>query len=117
MHIHAESMERLRSQINAARHTHGMPATGISINSWLRSPEHNRAIGGAGDSRHIHGDACDITVGEIKRLCPWHDGSADFDHIADRVFANGGFGQYPAGARHVDSRGYRARWSSWTPGK
>jgi hypothetical protein len=40
-------------------------------------------------------------------------GHGTFDRAADRVFANGGFGTYPSGARHTDSRGSRARWSSF----
>ena len=71
------------------------------------------AIGGATNSRHIYGDACDIALEEIKRLCPWEGGRADFDRACDKIFAGGGFGQYPMGSRHVDSRGNRARWTSF----
>lgn len=116
-HVHAANMEILRRRVNGLRAQHGKPETGINILSWIRSPEHNRQVGGAADSRHIHGDACDISVQEIDRLCPWKGGRDTFDQIADNVFKNGGFGQYPAGNRHVDSRGSRARWTSFTPGR
>ena len=112
---HARNLETLRARINQARSSHGLPATGITILSWARSWEHNKAVGGAGNSQHLYFLATDITREEVRRLTPW-DTSA-FDKLANAVFANGGFGQYPGGNRHVDSRGYRARWTSFTPGK
>ena len=33
--------------------------------------------------------------------------------VCDKLFANGGVGNYPSGSRHVDSRGTRARWTSF----
>jgi hypothetical protein len=35
------------------------------------------------------------------------------DRAADKVYARGGFGTYPSGSRHTDSRGSQARWSSF----
>lgn len=35
----------------------------LRIVSGYRSPEHNRAVGGARDSRHMHNDAADIPSG------------------------------------------------------
>jgi hypothetical protein len=108
---HAKNLERLRDEITKARRKHGLAPTGIHILSWVRSPLKNRAIGGASQSRHMSGDATDISREEVARLCPWNP--REFDAIANRVFANGGFGQYPGGSRHVDSRGYRSRWTSF----
>lgn len=111
---HAANLERLRAAINAERAKHGLKPAGIPINSWARSWQHNIDVGGARDSQHLYFLATDITRETVRRLCPWKGGSYDFDRITSEVFGDGGFGTYPAGARHVDSRGYRARWSSWT---
>jgi hypothetical protein len=110
---HAGNLERFRDALNAARAKKGLSPTGIFINSWARSWQHNVAVGGAKDSQHLYFLATDITKEEVARICPWSGGGADFDRIASEVFKDGGFGQYPGGARHVDSRGYRARWSSY----
>lgn len=110
---HAKNMDELRRRINRLRVIHKLPEIGININSWARSPQHNKEVHGAPDSRHQYFDACDVTVQEIEALCPWPNGRDDFDRVCDTVFAYGGFGTYPAGNRHVDSRGYKARWSDW----
>lgn len=114
---HAHNLEMLRGALNALRAQHHLPATGIGFVSWVRSPGRNLRVGGAALSRHQYWDATDISLQEIQRICPWPHGHGDFDHVCDTVFTNGGFGTYPGGNRHVDSRGYRARWSEWTPGK
>lgn len=110
---HARNLERLRVQINGERARHGLPATGIPVVSWARSWQHNQAVGGAIDSQHLYFCATDISREAIRKLCPWKGGVEDFDRLAGEVFADGGFGTYPGGARHVDSRGSRARWSTW----
>lgn len=109
---HARALERLRAMINVERKKHGLSETGIRINSWARSWRHNQEVGGAVNSQHLYFVATDITREEVVRLTPWDQGKT-FDRLADKCFGTGGFGQYPAGARHVDSRGWRARWSSW----
>lgn len=108
---HAANLERLRSAVNAARRLKGFKPTGINVLSWARSFEHNRQVGGARDSQHLYFLATDIALPEIERLMPWAAGRADFDGLLERVFADGGIGLYPAGNRHVDSRGQRARWT------
>ena len=107
---HARNLERVREAVNAARGERGLDSTGLAVLSWVRSPRHNREVGGARNSRHLYGDATDHAVQEIDRVLPWRGGRGDFDDIIERVFANGGVGLYPAGNRHVDSRGSRARW-------
>lgn len=47
------------------RRNYGMP---IHINSGYRSPEHNKAVGGAANSQHVYGEACDFTGRDFKRL-------------------------------------------------
>lgn len=46
----------------------------IRVNSGYRSPEVNRAVGGARDSQHMRGQAADITLGSIqKNRALWED--------------------------------------------
>jgi uncharacterized protein YcbK (DUF882 family) len=106
-------LEQVRAHVNDLRATHGLRATGITVLSWARSWEHNKAVGGAKDSQHLYFRACDIALGEILRLCPWSGGRDDFERIIQHVYSKGGIGDYAAGNRHVDCRGYRARWTSY----
>ena len=79
-----------------------------------RHPKLNKEVGGASKSRHIVGEALDITIDDING-----DGSyteADKAIVLDlcerEIIGNrGGLGRYP-GTRsiHIDVRGYRARW-------
>lgn len=109
----ARRMEKLRTEINKRRKGHGLSATGIAVESWWRPAWYNKQIHGAVGSRHISGDACDITRQEIRRLMPWTGGESDFDKLCQSIWPDGGFGTYPAGDRHTDCRGWRARWSSF----
>ena len=109
----AQRMEKLRAAVNQARKSHGKQETGIAVLSWWRPVAYNKQIHGAVNSRHIKGDACDISLQEIQRLMPWPSGQADFDKLCQRIWPDGGFGTYPGGSRHVDCRGYKARWSSY----
>jgi uncharacterized protein YcbK (DUF882 family) len=109
----AHKLEQVRALVNVKRTDHGLNLTGIHILSWARSWEHNKAVGGAKDSQHLYFRACDIALAEIERLCPWPGGRADFESIIQQVYWKGGVGDYSAGNRHVDCRGYRARWTSF----
>lgn len=80
----------------------------VAILSWYRTPAWNAQVGGASQSRHMQADATDFDVGFVDSF-----GSGVFDRAADKVYARGGFGTYPSGSRHTDSRGSRARWSSF----
>jgi uncharacterized protein YcbK (DUF882 family) len=71
----------------------------LPIVSGYRSPSHNKAVGGARDSRHLHNDAADIPAGY-----------ATFDH-AHKAGATG-VGMKGPWAVHVDVRpGPEKRWA------
>lgn len=87
------------------------------INSGHRHPKQNSRIGGANRSKHIAGEAIDISVGDINK-----DGYANqkdkaiLYNLLDRyIIANkGGIGRYPGTMNlHYDIRGTRARWDSY----
>jgi lysozyme len=109
----ARKLEQLKAEINRRRVKHGLKPTGINVLSWYRPEWYNKQVGGAKLSRHIKADAVDISKEEIKRLMPWKGGVEEFDWLANTLQVKDGFGQYPAGNRHLDERGFRARWSSW----
>lgn len=96
---HAFNLERLRKRIGQVP---------IAITSWYRTDAHNRRVGGASKSKHKEAIATDHPVQFVRKV-----GTARFDRHANIVFRNGGMGSYPGGARHTDTRGYRARWTSF----
>src|SRR5213592_3796911 len=71
----AAMMEKVRTAVNEARRVRNLKPTGINVLSWARSWEHNKAVGGAFDSQHLYFRACDISLQEIERLCPWPNGT------------------------------------------
>jgi len=85
--LHPEALDRLQ----ALRNTLGKP---LIVLSAYRSPEHNRAVGGAQRSKHIDGTAFDISMAN-------HDPAA-FEAAA-RAVGFLGFGFYPrSGFMHID---------------
>ena len=118
---------------------HGVDVHGVHVMSGFRSPQYNytggNTTGRADLSRHMYGDASDIYIdddgdGQMDDLN--HDGKvsvADSRVIldaVDRVEAAhpelvGGAGTYTAAPGHgpfihIDTRGYRARWSGTSGG-
>ncbi len=93
---HAHNLEVFRHEVGDV----SLPAL-----SWFRTRAHNDAVNGAEDSRHLVADATDFTSQTVERV-----GRDRFVAVAERVFANGGFGRYASGSTHLDSRGFRARW-------
>ena len=90
--VQAFHMERLR---------HVLGDKPISVLSWYRDPETNRRVGGATSSRHLRAEACDLA--DPVPLA-----------VAERIWGNhGGIGTIGSSSgpvRHVDCRGYAARW-------
>lgn len=86
------------------------------ITNGYRHPHYNALVGGASQSRHIVGEAVDITAKDINK-----DGQINQEDkaiilaIAEEVVGNdGGVGMYPnTMSIHMDTRGYRARWNSF----
>ena len=88
--------------------------TGFTIVNGFRHPNYNAQVGGASKSRHIKGEAVDISIGDIN-----DDGWANqkdkeivLDLLEKKIIrAEGGIGKYPGTMSvHFDVRGYRARW-------
>ena len=73
----------------------------VHVNSGYRTPEHNKRVGGATDSRHVWGFAADFTVRGVKN-------SAVRTRL--RQLEVGGIGTY-ASWTHCDVDGYRRRWT------
>jgi zinc D-Ala-D-Ala carboxypeptidase len=77
----------------------------LILTSAYRSPEHNRRVGGAKNSRHMQGDAFDVRMDN-------HD-PFEFEAAA-RAVGFTGFGFYPkSGFMHIDTgpaREWGARW-------
>ena len=112
----------------------GVDVSGVTVMSGFRTPQYNAGGGNTGGradlSRHMFGDAADIFIdsdhnGAMDDLN--HDGRVDqrdarfIEESVDRVERDhpeliGGAGVYVACCGHgpfihIDSRGYRARWT------
>ena len=78
----------------------------ITINSGYRSEAHNRDIGGVPNSRHLLGQAADITIESLKP-------AEVFRIIEDLIdlgqMLQGGLGLYKTFV-HYDIRKTKARW-------
>ena len=90
--------------VDELRESFGKPCR---ILSSYRSPDYNRAVGGAPLSQHKEFTALDITVDGVSpqrvydRLLEWRKAGK----------FTGGLGFYPsAGFVHIDSRGRNANW-------
>lgn len=102
---HAFKLERVR---------HATGDRPVPIVSFYRSPERNAEVGGASQSQHLRAVATDHPKS-------WADsvryrglvGERAVDRLAADFFADGGYGDYPGGNVHFDSRGWFARWTSF----
>lgn len=78
----------------------------VSINSGYRSPKHNKAVGGVANSRHVKGEAADITV---DGKTPKQVAEAIMKLQKEGKMKKGGVGLYNTFV-HYDIRGYDAKW-------
>lgn len=91
--VNEDAMDKLQ----ALRDKIGKP---FYINSGYRSPEHNRAVGGATHSKHMEGIAFDISLSNQDRQILYQEAMAH---------GFNGIGQYPS-FMHIDTRPNQARW-------
>lgn len=75
----------------------------ISINSWYRDPDSNKAAGGAIYSRHMSGDAVDFVVMGIHAYTVYAELNSWWG-------SRGGLASSSI-FTHIDTRGFYARWS------
>jgi uncharacterized protein YcbK (DUF882 family) len=94
----AKQMQVIRDSFNAP----------IIINSAYRSPAYNSMIGGAKQSKHKLGQACDFTV---KGFTPNQVHLKLLGLIKEGLITKGGVGQYNS-FTHYDIRGTKARWDN-----
>ena len=130
-----DKLELVLSDLQA----HGVDTRGVRVMSGFRTPQYNYTGGNTGGranlSRHMYGDASDIYIdndhdGQMDDLN--HDGRVTIDDsrvilaAVERVEAAhpelvGGAGVYTAAPGHgpfihIDTRGYRARWTGTSGG-
>ena len=90
--LHSELLRRLQ----AIRTETGRA---VVINSGYRCPTHNKKVGGASNSQHLHGKAADIVIKGLP--------IAEQRKICEKYFTDGGIG-YANTYTHVDTRGSKA---------
>lgn len=85
----------------------------VLVNGY-RHPAYNKAKGGASRSRHMLGEAVDISIRDINRdgRSNQKDKAIVLKILDEKVIGNrGGLGKYPGSMSvHFDVRGRRARW-------
>lgn len=99
MRNHCFRLERFR---------HAIGDVAISPTSAYRTKAHNKAVHGARFSQHPRACATDFGKEDVDQV-----GRRRWMAAAEKIWADGGIGDYPGGAVHMDSRGTWARWSSF----
>jgi hypothetical protein len=106
---------RLHWRLELMRHRIGdVPMT---VDGPFRTHARNTQVHGAPLSRHIQADAADFFVAQIEqwiRQSPKLHRRDDVVKLAERTFFNGGVGNEGSGTLHLDTRGSRARFFTWT---
>jgi hypothetical protein len=113
--LHANAI-KLHWRLEHMRHKIGdLP---MSVDGPYRTRARNKAVGGAANSRHIHADAADFFVAQITNWVthsPALNSRDDVLTLAEQAFSNGGVGNENSGTLHVDARGFKVRFITWTP--
>jgi uncharacterized protein YcbK (DUF882 family) len=89
-HVHIENLKRLCGWLEELRrrwnNLYGEGNDPIIINSGYRSPEVNKAVGGAPNSNHLTGCATDIRVAGIEQLVRYATILLDISDIEQEDF-------------------------------
>ena len=92
----------------------GYNETGFEIVNGYRHPSYNEKVGGASLSRHLQGQALDLSIKDINNdgRITQKDKQIVLDLLENKIIKNqGGIGRYPGTMSiHFDVRGYKARW-------
>ncbi len=112
--IHPKLLYKLLELCHALEEK-GYDSKAFTVVNGHRHPQYNERVGGASKSRHLQGEAIDISVGDIDgdgRYSESKDKGIVLDLLEKEIIrSEGGIGRYP-GSRsvHFDVRGYKARW-------
>ena len=102
-HVHIENLKRLCRWLEMLRdewnRRYGEGNDPIIINSGYRSPQVNKAVGGAANSNHLTGCAVDIRVAGMEQLLRYavilldiaDEGREDFDELLMERNAKGNY--------------------------
>lgn len=106
---------RLHWKLEQLRHALG--DISVDVDGPYRTKRKNQQVGGASDSRHVHADGADFFEAQVDEWVAHGKprSRGDVLDIAGRIFADGGMGNEASGTLHLDARGQRARFVTWTP--
>lgn len=95
----------------------GYDGNAFAVVNGYRHPAYNKKVGGASQSRHILGQAIDISIRDINRdgRINKADKKIVLELLDKKIIKSfGGLGLYPnSQSVHLDTRGYRARWDTY----
>ncbi len=94
----AEDLEEIRRAVQGP----------VYINSWYRTPDYNRRVGGTTNSQHLEGRAVDIWTPEMTASTLY---GIILGLINQRKIANGGVGRYNSFV-HYDHGPAGRRWQT-----
>lgn len=104
-----ELVHKLQQLVDEIEDAYGGRRVKCVITSGFRCAEHNRRVGGSKNSRHVKGDAADTKWYVLNDYDNWDRiEPIEVAQRADALFD--GIGTYST-FTHLDTRGYKARWS------